>query len=59
VFEVSLSSGQLTSWAPTLDSPFGVLAAVVDPSTHDLWLGGDFTRVAGQPVAHLAKVSAR
>ncbi len=44
VLEVSVSSGQVTSWAPTLDSPFGVLAAVVDPSTHDLWLGGDFTQ---------------
>ena len=59
VFEVSVSSGQVTSWAPTLDSPFGVLAAVVDPNTHDLWVGGDFTRVAGQPVAHLAKFAAR
>ncbi len=45
----------VTSWAPTLDSPFGVLSAAVDPDTHALWLGGDFTKVAGQPVAHLAK----
>ncbi len=57
VLEVSVSSGQVTSWAPTLDSPFGVLSAAVDPNTHALWLGGDFTKVAGQPVAHLAKFS--
>lgn len=59
LIEVSASSGQVTSWAPSLDSPFGVLAAVVDPSTHDLWVGGDFTHVSGQAVAHLAKFPAR
>lgn len=54
-FEVSLSTGTLTPWAPVLDSPFGVISAVVDPTTHALWVGGDFTHVSGQPVAHLAK----
>jgi hypothetical protein len=54
VFEVSLSSGQLTSWAPAFDSPFGVLVARADPATHDLWIGGDFTHVNGLAVAHLA-----
>ena len=31
VLEVSVCQRKVTSWAPTLDSPFGVLAAVVDP----------------------------
>ena len=57
--EVSMSSGAVTSWAPALDSPFGVLSATVDPSTHALWVGGDFTHVSGQAVAHLARFNAR
>lgn len=55
LLEVSLSTGDVTSWAPVLDSPFGAISSVVDPVTHDLWVGGDFTHVSGQPVAHLAK----
>ena len=55
ILEVSLSTGGVTAWAPAFDSPFGVLSAVVDPSTHDLWTGGDFTHVSGWPVAHLAR----
>jgi hypothetical protein len=52
--EVSLSSGQLTSWAPAFNSPFGLLVAAVDPATHALWTGGDFTTVNKLAVAHLA-----
>jgi hypothetical protein len=54
-FEVSLVSGQLTSWAPVFDSPFGIFVARVDPTTHDLWIGGDFTHVNELTVAHLAQ----
>jgi len=54
LFEISLATGELTAWAPVLNSPRGVFAAVVDPATHDLWVGGDFTKVNGQPTAHLA-----
>jgi hypothetical protein len=54
VFEVSLSSGQLTSWKPAFNSPFGLLVARVDPLTHALWTGGDFTTVNGVSVGHLA-----
>jgi hypothetical protein len=57
-FEVSLVSGQLTSWAPAFDSPFGILVARADPATHDLWMGGDFTHVNGLAVAHLAHFDA-
>ncbi len=53
-FEVSLSSGQLTSWKPAFNSPFGLLVARVDPLTHALWTGGDFTTVDGVSVGHLA-----
>jgi fibronectin type 3 domain-containing protein len=44
VFEVSLSTGQLTGWDPALNSAHGVFTAEVD-SSGDLWLGGDFTKV--------------
>ena len=54
LFEVSLSSGNLTGWNPSLNSPLGVWAAAVDPATHRLWVGGDFTTVNGSAVAHLA-----
>lgn len=54
VFEVSLSSGALTSWAPKLNSAHGVFTAAVDPASHDLWLGGDFTKVNGKATSRLA-----
>ena len=54
VFEVSLSTGQLTGWAPAFNKPFGLLVAAVDPATHTLWAGGDFTTVNKLAVAHLA-----
>jgi hypothetical protein len=57
-FEVSLSSGQLTGWKPAFNSPFGLLVTRVDPLTHALWTGGDFTTVDGVSVAHLAQFPA-
>jgi hypothetical protein len=54
VFEVNLTSGNLTGWAPAFNSPFGLLVAAVDPATHALWAGGDFTTVNKQAVGHLA-----
>jgi hypothetical protein len=54
LFEVSLGSGALTSWAPTLNSPHGVFTESVDPGSHDLYVGGDFTTVSGAKQAHLA-----
>jgi hypothetical protein len=56
-FEVSLSTGKLTAWAPVFNSPHGVIASVVDPVTHALWVAGDFTKVGGKSVNHLAKFS--
>jgi hypothetical protein len=52
-FEVNLSTGALTSWAPRFDSPLGVFAMRVD-STHQLWVGGDFTRVGDRSASSLA-----
>lgn len=53
-FEVSLGTGQLTQWAPKFNSPHGLFASVVDPATHGLWVGGDFTKVGTKYVDHLA-----
>src|SRR6478672_2232251 len=53
-FEVQLSTGALTGWAPSFNSPHGVLCAVVDPVTHGLWTGGDFTKIGTKAVDHLA-----
>lgn len=53
-FEVSLTTGGLTSWSPTLNSAHGVFGSDVDPATHDLWMGGDFTKVNGKSVSGLA-----
>ena len=53
-FEVSLSTGQLTSWAPRMNSPHGVLVSVVDPVTHSLWMAGDFTKIGTRAVSRLA-----
>jgi hypothetical protein len=53
--EVSLSTGELTSWKPSFNKPFGVMVARADPQTHALWTGGDFTTVNGLAVAHLAR----
>jgi hypothetical protein len=57
LFEVSLGTGALTSWAPSLNSPRGVFAMAVDPRTGDLWTGGDFTKVGTQSVTKLAVFS--
>jgi hypothetical protein len=58
LFEVSLTTGALTSWAPKLNSARGVFTSAVDPLTHALWVGGDFTKVGSLAVAHLAKFPA-
>ena len=55
LFEVSLSTGALTSWAPKVNSARGVFVSAVDPVTHALWVGGDFTKVGSRSVAHLAE----
>jgi len=55
---VSLTTGALTSWAPKLNSARGVFTSAVDPATHALWVGGDFTKVGSLAVAHLAKFPA-
>lgn len=55
LFEVSLTTGLLTSWAPKVNSARGVFTSAVDPVTHALWVGGDFTKVGSLPVAHLAE----
>jgi hypothetical protein len=52
--EVTLSTGNLTSWAPRFNSPHGVIASAVDPSTGSLWMAGDFTKVGTKAVDHLA-----
>jgi hypothetical protein len=51
---VAVSTGSVTSWSPSLNSPLGAWSAAVDPSTHHVWVGGDFTTVNGQSVQHLA-----
>lgn len=52
--EIALSSGAVTGWAPTLNSPLGAFSSAVDPATGRLWMGGDFTQVNAKPVGHLA-----
>jgi len=54
LFEVSLTTGNLTSWAPKLNSAHGVWATAVEPTTHDLWTGGDFTKVGSSSISRLA-----
>jgi hypothetical protein len=54
LFEVNLSTGDLTSLSPSFNSVRGVFALAVDPINGALWVGGDFTKVAGRAVAHLA-----
>lgn len=54
VLEVALDTGALTSWAPVLNSAHGVFGLDVDPTTHDLWMGGDFTTLDGSPRARVA-----
>jgi hypothetical protein len=53
LFEVSLTGGDLTSWAPRLNSNLGVFTATSDPATGSLWVGGDFTTINSTPHAHL------
>jgi len=53
LFEVSLTTGDLTSWAPKLNSPLGVFTESTDPVSGDLYVGGDFTTINSQRQAHL------
>lgn len=54
IFEIDLTTGDFTSWSPSLNSAHGVFALAVDPASHDLWAGGDFTKVGTKTVGHLA-----
>jgi WD40 repeat protein len=52
LFEVNLATGQLTDWAPRLNSPRGVFTEGLT-ATGDLVVGGDFTTINGVTRAHL------
>lgn len=54
---ISLPDGAVTDLAPEFDSAHGVFAAQVDPSTGNLWVGGDFTKIGAASVPHLAVFS--
>jgi hypothetical protein len=54
LFEVDLTTGDLTSVAPVLNSARGVFALAVDRTDGSLWVGGDFTKVGSRAAAHLA-----
>ena len=47
LFAVSLATGEVTSWAPRINSILGIFTETIDPATGDLWIGGDFTLVNG------------
>lgn len=51
---VSLTTGDVTTWAPRLNSNLGVFTEAVDAPSGDLWVGGDFTTVNGAAQPHLA-----
>jgi hypothetical protein len=53
-FEVNLTTGAVTGWSPSIDSSLGIWAAKVEPVSHDLWAGGDFTTVNTRSTQHLA-----
>ena len=53
LLEVSLTSGDVTSWAPKLNSNLGVFNESIDPLSGDLFVGGDFTTINSIPHAHL------
>lgn len=55
--EISLSRGTVTKWAPVINSALGVFSTAVVPSTHQLWVGGDFTRINDRLVERLASFS--
>ena len=54
IFEIDLTTGDFTNWSPSLNSAHGVFALAVEPASHDLWAGGDFTKVGTKTVGHLA-----
>lgn len=51
---VSLTTGDVTTWAPKLNSALGVFTEAVDALSGDLWVGGDFTTVNSVTQPHLA-----
>jgi hypothetical protein len=40
-----------------INSALGVFSTAVVPSTHQLWVGGDFTRINDRTVERLASFS--
>lgn len=54
LFAVSLATGNVTSWAPRLNSILGVFTEATDPASGDLWVGGDFTTVNGVNQPHVS-----
>lgn len=58
LLEISLASGEVTDWAPSLNSTSGVFTELVDPQTGDLWVGGDFTTIDNQVQRHLGVFAA-
>jgi hypothetical protein len=58
LFEVSLASGAVTSWAPSLNSNLGVFSATTDPGSGQLYIGGDFTTINSAKRAHLGAFAA-
>ena len=59
LFEVSLTTGAVTNWAPTLNSNLGVFTESTDPQSGDLYVGGDFTTIGSVQQAHLGAFLAR
>jgi hypothetical protein len=57
--EVSLTSGDVTSWAPKLNSNLGVFNESIDPLSGNLFVGGDFTTINSIPQAHLGAFSGK
>lgn len=51
---VDVTTGQLTAWAPTVNGPVTTIAV----AGHEVYLGGSFTTVDGQPHRHLAALDA-
>ena len=51
---MNLTTGALTGWSPNINSSLGVWAAKVEPVSHDLWAGGDFTTVNARTAQYLA-----
>jgi len=59
LLEVSLTSGDLASWAPKLNSNLGVFTESTDPLSGDLYVGGDFTTINSLQQKHLGVFPAK